>query len=76
MVLQPLPFPAMVLASRDDPYVAFDRARTFAAAWRATLVDMGMSGHMGNAANLGLWPAGLVHLGAFLATLGRVAQDP
>lgn len=69
MVLQPLPFPAMVLASRDDPYVAFDRAQAFASAWGARLVDMGPSGHMGNAAMLGLWPAGLVHFGAFLGTL-------
>lgn len=71
MLLQPLPFPAMVLASRDDPYVAFDRAQVFAEAWGATLVDMGQSGHMGNAANLGLWPEGLVHFGAFLGTLTR-----
>lgn len=74
MVLQPLPFPAMVLASRDDPYVAFDRAQTFAAAWGATLIDMGQSGHMGNAANLGLWPVGLVHLGSFLATLDTASR--
>jgi len=76
MVLQRLPFPAMVLASRDDPYVAFDRARIFASAWGATLIDMGHSGHMGNAAKLGLWPAGLVHFGVFLGSLkasGRVA---
>lgn len=30
MVLDKLPFPAMVLASRNDPYVAFDRAELFA----------------------------------------------
>jgi predicted alpha/beta hydrolase family esterase len=69
MVLRPLPFPAMVLASQNDPYVAFDRAKLFAAAWRATLVDMGQSGHMGNAAGLGLWPEGLVHFGVFLGAL-------
>jgi len=68
---KPLPFPAMVLASRDDSYVAFDRAEVFASAWRAALVDMGQAGHMGNAADLGLWPAGLIHLGAFLGTLTR-----
>jgi uncharacterized protein len=69
MVLAPLPFPAMVLASRNDPYVAFDRAQAFATAWGATLVDTGQSGHMGNSASLGLWPEGLVHLGAFLGSL-------
>ena len=71
MLLQPLPFPAMVLASRNDPYVAIDRAQVFAEAWGAALVDMGQFGHMGNAAMLGLWPEGLVHFGAFLETLTR-----
>jgi uncharacterized protein len=69
MLLEPFPFPAMVLASRNDPYVAFDRARFFADAWGAELVDMGEAGHMGNSAELGLWPEGLVHFGAFLEKL-------
>lgn len=72
MVLDPFPFPSMVLCSRNDPYVAFDRARIFAAAWQAELVDMGQSGHMGNADRLGLWPEGLVQLGAFLGRLSRI----
>lgn len=69
MVLEPLPFPATVLASRNDPYVAFDRAQYFTAAWGAHLIDMGTSGHMGNSDKLGLWPEGLVHFGIFLAGL-------
>jgi uncharacterized protein len=73
MVLEPLPFPAMVLASRNDPYVAFDRARLFAEAWGAELVDTGEAGHMGNSADLGLWPEGLVHFGAFLGRLDQRA---
>jgi uncharacterized protein len=75
MVLKPLPFPAMVLASRNDPYVAFDRAQLFAQAWGAKLVDMGPSGHMGNAANLGLWPNGLVHFGVFLGFLASTHRS-
>jgi uncharacterized protein len=69
MVLDRLPFPALVLAARNDPYVAFDRAVIFADRWGADLIDMGQAGHMGNDAGLGVWPVGLVHLGAFLATL-------
>jgi hypothetical protein len=71
MVLDRFPFPSTVLCSRNDPYVAFDRAEVFAAAWGATLVDMGLSGHMGNADRLGLWPEGLIHFGAFLGRLTR-----
>jgi predicted alpha/beta hydrolase family esterase len=71
MVLRPLPFQSMVLAARNDPYVAFDRAESFARAWGSTLVDMGGLGHMGNAAALGLWPVGLFHLGVFVGRLGE-----
>jgi uncharacterized protein len=70
MVLERFPFPATVLCSRNDPYVAFDRAKVFAGAWGADLVDMGQSGHMGNSDKLGLWPEGLVHFGAFLRRIG------
>ena len=35
MPTAPLPFPATVVASEDDPYVTLPRARAFAAAWGA-----------------------------------------
>jgi uncharacterized protein len=69
MLMKPLPFPSMVLASRDDDRVSFERARSFADAWRSQFIDVGAHGHMGSAANLGLWPQGLVWLGQFIASL-------
>ena len=45
------------------------RARLFAEAWGARLVEAGERGHIGSAANLGLWPEGLVLFGEFLAAL-------
>lgn len=54
----PLPFPATVVASENDPYVALDRARTFAAAWGAAFVDAGARGHLNAASGLGDWPEG------------------
>jgi len=56
--IQPLPFPTVVVASRDDPYATFDRAEVLARAWGAALVDAGMAGHLNTAAGLGPWPAG------------------
>jgi predicted alpha/beta hydrolase family esterase len=53
-----LPFPATVIASADDPYVAIDRARAFAAAWGAAFVDAGGVGHINAASDLRDWPAG------------------
>jgi serine hydrolase len=69
MLLEPLPFPSMVLASRNDELVSFERAQAFAMAWGSRLVDVGPLGHIGSAAKLGIWPQGLVWLGQFIASL-------
>jgi predicted alpha/beta hydrolase family esterase len=57
--LRRLPFPALVVASRNDPFVGFDRAGTFASAWGARLVDLGQAGHINDQTGFGPWPAGL-----------------
>jgi uncharacterized protein len=59
MPLAPLGFPAIVVASSDDPYVTLARARDFASAWGAKLVEIGAAGHINSASGLGAWPAGL-----------------
>jgi predicted alpha/beta hydrolase family esterase len=69
--LRPLPFPATVVASQDDPYVTLARARAFAAAWGATFVDAGPRGHLNAASGLGDWPDGHRHLEALLARIGQ-----
>jgi predicted alpha/beta hydrolase family esterase len=53
-----LPFPATVVASRNDPYVTIDRARGFAAVWGADFVDAGAAGHINAGSGLGDWAAG------------------
>lgn len=58
MPLARLPFPALVVASDDDPYVPPARARAFAAAWGAGLEAVGRAGHINAASGLGAWPAG------------------
>ncbi|WP_029352830.1 alpha/beta hydrolase [Bosea sp. 117] len=69
MPLRALPFPALVAASRDDPRVTFQQARQFADVWGADFADVGELGHIGSAARLGLWPAGLLLLGGLLAKI-------
>jgi len=68
MLLSRLPFPSVLLASRDDPRVSFKRSIFFAEAWGSVLIDTGELGHMDT--ELGIWPQGLVWLGQFLSTLG------
>jgi predicted alpha/beta hydrolase family esterase len=67
MPLPRLPFPATVVASRTDPYVTLERARGFAHAWGAELVDAGPLGHLNADSGLGDWPAGRAIFEALLA---------
>jgi uncharacterized protein len=60
--LQALPFPAVLLASRNDPYCAFERARLFAHAWNAQFMDYGDCGHINADSGLASWPEGHVLL--------------
>ncbi|MFI9816983.1 RBBP9/YdeN family alpha/beta hydrolase [Saccharothrix variisporea] len=54
----PFPFPAIVAASRTDRWMTPDRAREFADAWGAELVDVGPVGHLTAAEGPGAWAAG------------------
>ena len=55
---QTLPFKSTLVASQDDPYCSFERARGFAAAWGSRLVDAGAAGHINADSGLGDWPRG------------------
>ena len=59
MPLLPLPFPSVVVASSDDPYVLLPRARKFACAWGSRFIEIGPAGHINTASGHGEWPAGL-----------------
>ncbi len=67
--LAPLPFPALLVASADDPYCTVARSRVFAEAWGATLIEAGPAGHINSASGHGPWPEGLMQLGWFLKRL-------
>ncbi|MGP1630030.1 MAG: RBBP9/YdeN family alpha/beta hydrolase [Giesbergeria sp.] len=56
---QPLPFPTIVVGSRDDPYCRFARAQGLAEAWGARYEDLGERGHINAESGLGTWPEGL-----------------
>ena len=56
--LEPLPFPSIVVASSDDPYVSLERAETFARAWGSRLVRIGAAGHINADSGHGEWPEG------------------
>jgi diadenosine tetraphosphate (Ap4A) HIT family hydrolase len=53
-----LPFPSILVASRDDPYADFARAQELAALWGARFVDAGAQGHLNADSKLGTWREG------------------
>lgn len=56
--LQQLPFPSIVVASSNDPYLSLQRARTFAGVWGSQFFDIGAAGHINGESGLGDWPDG------------------
>ncbi len=58
IVRSPLPFPALVVYSDDDPYCHRDRARAMIAAWGARAHALQGAGHVNADSGLGAWPEG------------------
>jgi hypothetical protein len=65
----PLPFPSVLVASRDDPYSSFGEAEDLAYAWGSAHADAGFSGHINIKSGYGPWPEGLMRFAGFLKRL-------
>ena len=55
---QPLPFPSVLVGSRNDPYCSYERAEGLGEAWGARFVDGGARGHINAESGLADWPEG------------------
>ena len=53
-----LPFPSIIIASSNDEYVTFERAKEFAGNWGSEFINAGALGHINSASNLGNWSFG------------------
>lgn len=54
----PLPFPSILVASTDDPWITIDAAHSLAVDWGSHFIDTGALGHLNAASGLGWWPDG------------------
>lgn len=64
-----LPFPSILVASRNDSYIPFERARRLASFWGSRFADAGSVGHINADSDIGDW-----EFGQFLLTqLERMA---
>ena len=66
----PLPFPAIVAASRNDPLASYGKVAELAGAWGARLFDAGEIGHLNPAAGYGPWPEARNLLARLVAMAG------
>jgi uncharacterized protein len=67
--LDPLPFPAVLVASRNDHYCDYQVAEDLAASWGALFIDGGESGHINSDSGHGPWPEGTMVFGKFISNL-------
>ena len=67
--LAALPFPTVVIASADDPFVSVERARRFAQAWGGAFAEIGNKGHVNGDSHLGQWDEGYQMLEQFCLKL-------
>lgn len=73
--VDPLPFPSVLVASRNDPWMNFHTAEWLAGHWKSDLVDLGEAGHINADSGLGLWREGLAILGRLKASVGKPGPD-
>ncbi len=66
---EPLPFPSIIVASRNDPFGSFEHAGDIANAWGSLLVDAGEAGHITAESGHGPWPEGTMVFARFLSRL-------
>ncbi|MGZ8218555.1 RBBP9/YdeN family alpha/beta hydrolase, partial [Methylomagnum sp.] len=55
---QRLPYPSLLVASLNDPWMAFERAADWSARWGCRLVNLGRAGHINVESGFGPWPRG------------------
>jgi predicted alpha/beta hydrolase family esterase len=60
-------FPAVVIASTDDPFGSIEHAHARAEEWGSGIIEIGAFGHINGQSGLGDWPQGKYILKAFSA---------
>lgn len=54
-----LPFPSLLIASANDPYLSLNKAMTWAQIWGSQTINLGLVGHINVASGFGAWPQGV-----------------
>lgn len=65
----PLPFPSLIIASRNDPFSSYEQTEELARSWGSLLIDAGEAGHINADSGHGPWPEGTMVFAKFLSNL-------
>ncbi|MBB3011634.1 RBBP9/YdeN family alpha/beta hydrolase [Cupriavidus alkaliphilus] len=69
-----LPFPTILAASRNDPWMPQRTAFLWGTLWGSELVDVGHLGHINADSGLGEWPEGLALLDTLVQRIGQAGD--
>ncbi|SOY46279.1 RBBP9/YdeN family alpha/beta hydrolase [Cupriavidus taiwanensis] len=69
-----LPFPTILVASRNDPWMPQRTAFSWGTLWGSELVDVGHLGHINADSGLGEWPEGLALLDTLVQRIDTAAD--
>ncbi|SOZ52511.1 conserved hypothetical protein, Alpha/Beta hydrolase family of unknown function, DUF1234 [Cupriavidus taiwanensis] len=69
-----LPFPTILAASRNDPWMPQRTAFSWGTLWGSELVDVGHLGHINADSGLGEWPEGLALLDTLVQRIAQVGD--
>jgi predicted alpha/beta hydrolase family esterase len=71
-----LPFPSLLVATQNDPYASFGRAKRMARIWGSQLIDPGPLGHINAESGVGDWPYGQHLLRRLIGTVTPERKPP
>lgn len=72
----PLPFRSILVASQNDPYIGYRKARRLARSWGSNFADAGRVGHINAESGLGDWPFGQFLLQQLLRQFVQSSASP
>ena len=65
---QALPFPSVIIASNNDPWMPLAQAEQWADVWESRFINVGAAGHINVASGHGAWSQGLAIFNELRAT--------
>jgi predicted alpha/beta hydrolase family esterase len=69
-----LPFPSLLVASENDPFVSIEAAARFARQWGSEFVNEGAAGHINVDSGHGAWPEGERRFQRFLDAVSATSS--